>query len=47
MFMAFPPAGTVTISLESRMHTLIASPFLEQYVLVRPGSRGGATVLAR
>ncbi|MER6529176.1 hypothetical protein [Streptomyces sp. NPDC001508] len=24
------------------MHSLIASPFLEQHVLVRPGSRGGA-----
>ncbi|MFJ4469639.1 radical SAM protein [Streptomyces sp. NPDC089424] len=24
------------------MHDVIASPFLEQYVLVRPGSRGGA-----
>ncbi|GHD95933.1 hypothetical protein [Streptomyces naganishii] len=24
------------------MHSLIASPFLDQHVLVRPGSRGGA-----
>ncbi|TQJ85278.1 hypothetical protein [Streptomyces sp. SLBN-31] len=24
------------------MHALISSPFLEQYVLMRPGSRGGA-----
>ncbi|MCX4458741.1 hypothetical protein OOK58_43310 [Streptomyces sp. NBC_01728] len=24
------------------MHSLIASPFLEQHVLVRPGRRGGA-----
>ncbi|MFF7598136.1 hypothetical protein [Streptomyces mirabilis] len=28
------------------MHSLIASPFLEQHMLVRPGSRGGALLPA-